>query len=195
MSEDDLTNVVANRSVYASFRATKNKYTIKFVNWDSSELQSEEIEYGETPTYKGATPTKSSTNEDSFLFVGWSPSITLVTGNEVYVAQFRSSKNQYVVTFYSEDGNTELDKVVVNYGATAVYTNKLPTKEATAEYTYTFAKWVTAIGGETEDNLTNVVADREVYASFKATKNKYTIKFTNDDGDELHVYFQSENFR
>ena len=44
------------------FEETKNKYTIKFVNWDNSELQSSEFEYGITPVYNGETPTKGATS-------------------------------------------------------------------------------------------------------------------------------------
>ena len=252
--EDDLTNVVANRNVYASFTATKNKYTIKFVNWDNTELQNSEVEYGETPVYAGTTPTKESTAEYTYTFIGWNPKVTEVTGEATYTAVFTETKNKYTitwknwdnsildtdsveygevpqytgetpikeadaentyafvcwepeivavtedatytavfesttnkyaVTFYNEDGSQVLGTSLVNYGETAIYPNSTPTKESTAEYTYTFSKWVTAPNGTIEDDLTNVVANRNVYASFTATKNKYTIKFVNWDNTEL----------
>ena len=252
--QDDLSNVIANRNVYASFTATKNKYIIKFVNYDNTELQSEELEYGtmpvyngvlpskpatpefeyafagwdpeiaivtraviytaqfsdksqiyvitwnnydgsllktsyleygETPTYDGVEPIKDSTAQYSYAFSGWSPEIVEVVKNATYTVTFIETINQYAVTFYSEDGLTELYKSIVYYGETAIYEGMVPTKVKTAEYTYTFNCWVSEVGGDIQDDLSNVIANRNVYASFTATKNKYIIKFVNYDNTEL----------
>ena len=39
---------------------------------------------------------------------------------------------------------------------------------------------VTTVGGTTEDNLSNVIANRNVYASYSDTVAKYTVRFFNE---------------
>ena len=78
------------------------------------------------------------------------------------------------VTFLGEDGS-ELAKVKVKSGATAEYSGETPTKAEDENYSYSFAKWVTEQGGETAADLTNITADKTVYASFdKKGKNSIT---------------------
>lgn len=76
-------------SYTASFSQTTNTYTITWLDGDGNELDTDELEYGATPSYAGATPTKSATAEYTYAFNGtWSPSIVNVTGNATYTAQF-----------------------------------------------------------------------------------------------------------
>ena len=74
----------------AQYSTTVNKYTVTFKNYDGTDLQTQDVEYGVTPSYTGATPTKPSnhTNHIDYTFSGWSPSVTSVTGDATYTAQF-----------------------------------------------------------------------------------------------------------
>lgn len=65
------------------------KYTIRFVNDDDTELQSEKLPRGETPTYTGATPIKAETDRYSYEFAGWTPEVVPVAGNAVYKATYK----------------------------------------------------------------------------------------------------------
>ncbi len=177
--------VVGDVTYTATYTETINKYIIKFVNYDGTILQSGELEYGKTPLYSKSTPTRAKTAEYTYIFSSWTPSIVAVVGDATYTATFSAVKNKYTITFYSEDGLIELGKSTVNYGSSATYTGATPTKTATAEYSYSFSYWVTSPGGSVKDGLTNVVMDRNVYAKFTATKNKYVIKFINYDNTEL----------
>ncbi len=110
------------------------------LNYDGSELQSSEVEYGQTPSYSGEAPEKPADAENTYIFTGWSPSIESVTKAQTYTAQFSSTTNKYLVRFLNDDG-TELQSEELAYGATPAYTGETPTKEATAQYTYTFKGW------------------------------------------------------
>ena len=160
----------------ATFNATVNEYQITFKNEDGTELQSGNVAYGETPAYNGATPTKAATAQYTYTFAGWSPSITAVEGAQVYTATFSATVNEYQIVFKNEDG-TELQSGMVAYGETPAYNGAIPTKAATAQYTYTFSGWTPSI---------TAVEGAQVYtATFNATVNEYTIKFQNEDGTEL----------
>ena len=71
------------------------KYNVKFVNDDGTELQSDELEYGATPAYTGETPVKAETDDYKYVFVGWNPEISPVTGDIVYKATFKEQAKHH----------------------------------------------------------------------------------------------------
>lgn len=87
---------------------------------------------------------------------------------------------QSTVYYYNEDGSSLYQTKSVSNGGTAPsYT---PTKASTPQYTYTFAGWSLTPGGAVASNaLTNVTADRNIYAVFNATVRKYTVYFYNEN--------------
>lgn len=61
---------------------------------------------------------------------------------------------------------------------------ELPTKESTAQYTYTFNGWATADGGSANANaLKGITEDKTLYAAYTSAVRYYTISFY--DGDTL----------
>jgi hypothetical protein len=88
-------NKASNTTLYAKWTAIT--YTIKFNNYDGTQLQSSQVNYGATPAYTGATPTKPSTAAYTYTFNGWSPAIATATGNATYTAQFTEQINQATV--------------------------------------------------------------------------------------------------
>ncbi len=128
-----------------------NKYTVTWKNYDGTVLETDtNVPYGTTPTYNSATPTKASTSQYIYTFSGWSPSVSGVTGNTTYTAQFSEALNKYTVTWKNHDGTTlETDTNVVG-GTIPEYNGETPTKDADDFYTYTFKGWdktVTAVTG------------------------------------------------
>ena len=67
-------------------------YTVTWKNWDGTILETDtDVEYGATPTYNGATPTKASTSNQSFAFTGWTPAVTTVTSDVIYTATYTTT--------------------------------------------------------------------------------------------------------
>lgn len=64
-------------------------YLVSFVNDDGTSLQSGMVLAGTMPEYRGATPTKASTDEYTYEFAGWNPTLSPVTGKIVYTATYR----------------------------------------------------------------------------------------------------------
>jgi len=68
---------------------TDSSYTITWNNDDGTTLEVDKnVIYGSMPTYDGVTPTKDDNEEGYYTLSGWSPSISKVTGNKTYVAQY-----------------------------------------------------------------------------------------------------------
>ncbi len=163
----EISAVTNDVTYYAQFSSTLNKYTVVWKNGNNVLETDTEIEYGTTPEYDGQEPSKTSTAQYSYTFDGWSPSVDTVTGDVIYSAKFKETINRYTITFYNEIGTTVLGTVTVNYGENAEYSKSAPVKNATESHTYIFDKWVTTQGGNLTDDLSNVISDRSVYASFK----------------------------
>jgi len=149
--DKEIVAVTGEATYTATFDATKNEYTIKFVNDDGTELQSGKVKYGETPAYTGETPKKAATAQYTYTFDKWDGEIVAVTGDATYTATYTSTVNEYVVKFVNEDG-TVLQSETLAYGVTPEYKGDTPAKEADEEKTYTFAGWnneIASVTGET----------------------------------------------
>ncbi|MBR6072486.1 MAG: InlB B-repeat-containing protein, partial [Acholeplasmatales bacterium] len=166
---------------YAKFDESVNKYNIKFVN-GSITLQEGLVEYGQLPTYEGETPTKNSTDEWDYTFVGWDKSFTQVTGDETYTALFTSTKRKYTVTW--KNGDVELYNEKVEYGITPTYSGETPVKESTAQYTYEFAGW--------EPEVDAVTGNITYTATFTPIVRKYTYSFYSENGTSTYKVFEAD---
>lgn len=175
--------IIEDTIITANFTRSTNKYTVVWKNGEETLEKDENVEYGSTPLYNGTIPTKPSNAEYSYTFSGWSPSISPVTGNITYYAQFTDATNKYTVTFYDDDGSTVLNVVAVDYGQKAEFSHSNPTKPSTAQYSYTFNKWVTEKGGNIEANLTSVTSNVSVYASYTSSMRTYSVQITTNNSN------------
>ena len=80
---------------------------------------------------------------------------------------------EYTITWKNWDG-TVLGTTIVEHDATPVYSGETPTKESTAQYSYTFAGW--------SPELAAATADATYTAQFIQTINTYTITYNLDGG-------------
>ena len=157
-------------------------YTIRFENYDGTELQSKPVKETKIPSYDGEKPAKPANAQYTYTFKGWKPALAEVTEAATYTADFDSVVNNYTITFNNYDGSP-LQSSDLAYGATPAYTGETPVKPANAQYTYTFKGWKPAIADVTE--AATYTAD------FDSTVNVYTITFYFEDGvvvlDEVEV--------
>ena len=169
---------------YAAYSRTLKSYTITFVRAQEDgggELQSKQVPYGTVPEYTGSTPTSDKSDGGVYVFDHWVPALAAVTGAATYTAAFRDAS--HTVTFMN--GTTLIDTVKVLDGNTAQAPSTTPTKDSTAQYQYTFIGWNADPDATAADSnaLTNVLADRTVYAIFRHDVRTYTISFVRASAD------------
>jgi len=105
-------------------------YTVTWKNYDGTTLETDQnVEEGTTPSYDGATPTKTSTAQYSYTFSGWDKEITTVTGDVTYTAQFTETTNTYTVNWKNEDGTPLETDEDVPYGTPSSYDGETLTKD------------------------------------------------------------------
>ena len=168
--------VSGNQAYYAQYESTLNQYEINFYDWDGTLLQSNMVNYGEWPMYYNSDPWREADAQYTYTFIGWSPQLDWVSGNQAYYAQYESTLNQYEINFYNWDG-TLLQSEWLNYGEWPNYYNSEPTREADAQYTYTFTGW--------SPQLDWVSGNQAYYAQYEATLNQYEVTFYDWDGTLL----------
>ena len=78
-----------NTVIKAAFDESARKYDITWRDGNGETLKTEQVAYGETPSYTGDTPTKASDEQNTYKFIGWTPEITAVTGEATYTAEFK----------------------------------------------------------------------------------------------------------
>lgn len=93
----------------------------------------------------------------------------------------------YLVRWYNEDGSVLLETDPSVSHGTMPNCSVIPTKQATAQYTYTHIGWAISPTAENTTGLTAVVANIDYYARFSATINKYTVTWKNDNGTVLET--------
>ncbi|MBP1586659.1 MAG: hypothetical protein ILP17_13340, partial [Lachnospiraceae bacterium] len=174
----DIITINGETTITAQYR-TLNEYTIRFVNYDDNPLSEIKVTEGQLPEYSGAAPSKPGDASYEYVFAGWDKEIVLANANAVYKATFNEigiDATAYEITFVDDDGNV-LWSDKFKEGTTPAYPLGTPTKEADAEYTYSFDGWTPGIDVVTED--------KEYTATFAGTKRTYTILFINEDGTLL----------
>ncbi len=173
----EITALSGNAEYTAVFERTVRKYTVTWKNADGTVLEKDEnVPYGTTPDYNGTTPQKKSDAQYDYTFSGWSPEVTDVTGNAVYVASFTSSLRKYTVTWKNADGSV-LTETDVSYGSTPEYADQTPAMKENAQYIYTFRGWTPEIVPVISDAVYTAVYDTEV--------KKYTIVWKDENGAVL----------
>ncbi len=77
-------------------------FTIRFLNYDSTELQVSQVLQGDMPAYLGETPTRPADSFFVYIFDGWSPEIVPAEEYTTYIATYRSTGTDLPALPYTE---------------------------------------------------------------------------------------------
>ena len=89
-NSNTLKAVTVDRNVYAAYSRTVRKYTVYFYNGSTLLQTVSNVSYGSSASYTGDTPEKTGVDyPEDYLFTGWSPSNTGITGNTYCYAQYK----------------------------------------------------------------------------------------------------------
>ncbi|WP_418522076.1 InlB B-repeat-containing protein [Hominenteromicrobium sp.] len=172
--DKDYTEVKGNQTYVAVYDKAVNKYTIKWVNWDDSEVRTDtEVAYG-TELEVPADPTREADAQYTYTFKSWTPEVKMVTGDAVYTAVYDKEVNKYTIKWVDWDGSEVRTDTEVPYG-TELEVPADPTREADAEYTYTFAGWT--------PKIETVTGDATYKAKYTKEANSYTLTYDLDGGE------------
>ncbi len=79
-----VTAVTGNVTYTATYTSSVNSYTVTWKDYDNTTLETDEnVPYGTIPTYDSETPSRT-----GYTFSGWTPTVTAVTGNVTYTANY-----------------------------------------------------------------------------------------------------------
>ncbi len=75
-------------------KSVNTVYTVSFLNWDGAEISSVQYNAGDTVT-EPDQPSKPSDQTYYYVFTGWMPEITAVSGNAEYTAVFEARAHEW----------------------------------------------------------------------------------------------------
>ena len=165
------TTVIGNMEFEAQFTPSIKRFNVTFVV-DGKTYYQKEYSYGSTIVLP-EPPYKDKTAQYTYVFTGWSgyTENMTVTKEETFVADFSETVNNYYIKFTSEGKVVSYESYP--YGGTIV-PPATPSKENTAQYTYTFSGWQGYTEGDT------VSGEKEFAAIWNRTVNTYDVTFMNE---------------
>ena len=155
---------------------TPEVYSVTLKNYDGTVLATENVSYGSLPQYS-ATPEKPSDAQYTYAFSKWvdeagnDASLSNIDKNVTLTATFTSTLRSYKIIF--KNGEQVLKEENVNYGTLPTPPADMPTKEADAQYTYTFKGW--------DKEIAEVTGEATYNAEFDSTLRSYKITFKNGE--------------
>ena len=103
--------------------------------------------------------------------------------------RFTATNIETKLTYKNHDGTSIIKEVSCYNGVPQSGAPSNPSRAATAQYTYTFVGWSTAMNSSTAtpNYNTNVTQNRTVYAAYSSVVNKYTVTWKDADGTTLET--------
>ncbi len=155
-------------------------YTVLWVVEGTTVETDENVAEGSVPSYGGAEPSKTATDQYTYTFAGWTTNgvdvLNLATveiaSDTTFTAKFTETVNKYTVKFMN--GETVVSSAEYDYGTLAAnIAVPADLQDYSTESTvYTFDGWGT---------IANVTADATYNAVWTESTRKYTVKFMNGE--------------
>lgn len=123
---------------------------------------------------------------EGLVFTGWynssdvrvKPTTVFSADQTVNAVYVDASEVFWTINFYNTDAkSTLLETKSYQHGSVVAYNGDTPTKETTAQYTYTFKGW--------DVEPSNAVEDFDYHAVYDSTIRSYVITFNNFDGTKI----------
>ena len=173
-------------------KETKSSYTIRFVNWNGTELQSGSVTAGQMPT-PPANPTKDSDDLHSYSFNAWNPALAAADADATYTATYTAGPRGYTVLWKNGESTIETDENVL-YGTVPEYNGATPAKSG-----FTFVGWspaVSAVTGEatyTAQFLENRTISNEQTISVNTEVSTITVETSGELTVNNNITLTAEN--
>ncbi|MHB1455096.1 MAG: InlB B-repeat-containing protein, partial [Saccharofermentanales bacterium] len=179
-------NITANLTVTALY--TINRYTVTFKDWNSTDLKTEQVDYGQGATAP-ANPSRT-----GYTFVSWNTSFNNITTNLIVTALY--TINNYTITFNAQGGSSTANK-------TADYNTLITAPAAPNRTEYNFLGWYRDAAGVSPWNFTTdkVIANITLYAKWEidipdtVTSSTYFINESKSYVSKIGIGTSSETFR
>ncbi len=152
-------NTVIHTAVYES---APRAYTVTFKAYEGADgvLMTQQYLYGETPAYTGETPTRPPSNDTVYTFNGWSPALSAVKADTVYVGKYTESERLYRVSWKIFDDTLSRE---LPYGASPTEPTVSGTKYE-GGVLYEFKGWDAQIETVSRDITYTALFERTVLA-------------------------------
>lgn len=154
---------------YATYKSEDRLYKVKWVNYDGTVLEEDNLSYGVIPSFDGNTPIKNKDDQYSYVFSSWSPEIKSVSEDATYTATFTNQVNIYDIVFKNYSGEV-LQTSQLPYGAMPIYNGDTPYKYPDENGIYVFSSWYPSLSEVTKD------------ITYTATFSSLGATFSDEDG-------------
>ena len=185
----EVSKVIGDAVYTAVYDKAVNKYTIKWVDWDDSEVRTDtEVPYG-TELEAPADPTREADAEYTYTFAGWTPKIETVTGDATYKATYTKEANTYTLTYDLDGGEWEND---TTYTYPKKYKEEVEVKADPTKEGYTFVGWMSAEVEVVNGKFTMPAKDVTLKAKWEANIYKVTYDLNGGEWTEATNEFPYE---
>jgi hypothetical protein len=162
--EPELPATMPAQDIEVTAQWTINKYTVTFVDWDGSVIDTQTVEHG------GSATAPEVSEREGYTFNGWDKAFDNVTGDLTVTAQYEAIDYALIVKYEYSDGSE----------AAATYTATLNMGD---EYNVASPE----ITGHTPDQVTvsGTMPAKDVTVTVVYTVNQYTITFNSAGGSAI----------
>ncbi len=120
-----VSNAYGNVTLVAKW--TPKTYKVTWVDYDGTVLETDDaVEYNTMPEFNGAQPTREATVQYTYEFKGWTPEISVVTGNATYTAEYTPIEKTFTVKFHYTTADGEKTATIENVPYNASVTSLIP---------------------------------------------------------------------